>query len=143
MSQPLVQRLRGVNSWQPLHTRKAHLGENRSWWASVCSARGSHKLPHASERLAAGDDGHLARLDLCNASAHRGNLSGGDVRWNIVRQTLDDSIGKFGALRSRKLFYLFQNAGNGLSHGIRIQPVQMRASEQKRKGRRKKLPFAP
>ena len=84
------------------------------------------------ESLLAGNESNLTRLDFRDSPTNLGNLSGCDVRWNLVRKTLHEAVGEFSALRSRELLRLFEDVGNGLSHGIRIQAARTPASAQKR-----------
>jgi hypothetical protein len=80
-------------------------------------------LANAGERLFSRNQPGLARFNLIDSSTDLSNLSRCDSRFDIVRNSLDDSINQIGALCSRKLFRLCQNVSNGLSHPINI-PIE-------------------
>jgi hypothetical protein len=80
------------------------------------------------ERLIAWNQCHLARIDLSDAKADLSNLDLRDIRWNVVCETFHNAVRKFGALRSRKLLCLFEDAGYSFGHDIRIQAPLNRAS---------------
>lgn len=63
------------------------------------------------QSLFSGNQRHLARLDLRDASANLRHLRLGDVSGNIVRKALHNAIGEFGAFNSRKLLRLFEDLG--------------------------------
>jgi len=69
----------------------------------------------------AGNEGHLAGLNLRGATAYLDKLRLGDVWRNVVSEALHNSVGEFGPLPRGKLLRRFEDLGNRWSHGIRTQ----------------------
>jgi len=80
----------------------------------------SHDATNVRQSLIARNERDLAGLDLRDPPPNFDSLSCCDVRWHVVGQTLQDTVGEFRPLRSGKLLCLFENVGDGLGHGMRI-----------------------
>ncbi len=102
------------------HTRKALRDENCNSQPLACRVCRCQNPANVRKRFFSGNESHLSRLNLHDATANLSNLCLRDVRWNVAGKALHNAIGELGTLLCRKLFRFFENLGDSLSHKIKI-----------------------